>query len=112
MDKQEYKYICKKCNFKCRFKSLWDKHIITEKHKTGHRKKRCDIKEPYKCEHCNYETKNRTTFKKHVLNEHSDKNKRKKEFRYYCDTCDFGTFSKDSFTIHQNTKKHKRYKNI
>jgi hypothetical protein len=28
-----YKFECNYCNYKCRYKSDWDKHIITEKHK-------------------------------------------------------------------------------
>ena len=47
--------------------------------------------------------------KKHVLNEHSTKEEREKEFKYYCKSCDFGTFSKDTYEVHTNTNKHKRY---
>ena len=47
--------------------------------------------------------------KKHVLNEHSTKDEKKKEFKYYCENCYFGTFSKDTFELHNNTNKHKRY---
>jgi hypothetical protein len=36
----EYKYICEKCNYKCDYISQWNKHIETELHKTGKRKKR------------------------------------------------------------------------
>ena len=33
--KEEYKYICDKCNFKCNIVSRWNKHIITELHIIG-----------------------------------------------------------------------------
>lgn len=105
----EYKYKCKPCDFQCNTKSRWEKHISTELHKTGKRKQRSDYKEPFKCEKCGYTSKNTITFKKHVLNEHSDKATRAKEFPYYCKYCNVGTFSKDTFALHNNTKKHKDF---
>jgi len=104
----ETKYKCDECNFECVYVSQWKKHIETELHKTGHKKKRSDYKEPFKCENCSYCTKNRTTLKVHNLNMHSDKETRQKEYTYYCDKCDFGTFSKDIYDTHITTKKHKR----
>ena len=62
-----------------------------------------------KCKFCNYMTKNTFLLKKHTLTEHSTKKERKEKFTYYCDLCDFGTFSKDTYEIHLNTNKHKRY---
>lgn len=103
------KYFCKKCDFSCNCLSIWRKHTETEIHKTGKRKKRCDCKCPYICERCKYETTNLTTFQKHILNEHSTKDEREKEFKYYCKYCDFGTFSIDTFNLHNNTKKHKKF---
>lgn len=106
---KENKYICEKCNFKCNTKARWEAHINTELHKTGQRKLRSDYKEPYKCEKCDYETKNITTMKIHKLNKHSTKEDREKEFTHYCKCCDYGSFSKDSFDIHNDTEKHKHY---
>lgn len=103
------KYYCEKCDFSCSCLSIWTKHTETELHKTGKRKKRCDCKVPFACEQCKYETKNSITFKKHILNEHSTKDEREKEFKYYCKYCDFGTFSIDTFNLHNNTKKHKKF---
>ena len=45
---------------------------------------------------------------KHKLNEHATKEEREKEFKYYCFNCDFGTFSKDTMDVHNNTEKHKK----
>lgn len=56
----------------------WEKHINTELHKTGKRKKRTDYKEPTKCDFCDYVTKNTVTLKKHMLNKHKSKEERKK----------------------------------
>ena len=107
-----YKYVCDKCEYKCNYDSEWLKHCNTELHKTGIRKKRSDIKDPIKCNDCLYSTKNKTMMKQHKLNEHSTKQERKKEFKFYCECCDFGTFSKDLFEKHNNTDKHKNYVNL
>ena len=80
----EKNYICDKCNFSCKYKSAWNKHINTELHKTGERKQRSDYKNPLKCKDCDYSTKNTIAYKKHILNEHSNKDAREKEFKYYC----------------------------
>lgn len=116
MEQDSYKYSCDKCGFYCQFKSLWDKHVDTELHKTGKRKKRYDCKDPYKCTECDHETRNIVTHKKHILNAHSNKETRKKEFKFYCDYCDFGTFSKNTYETHNKTKRHilvvKRNKNL
>ena len=107
---KENKYVCEKCNFKCNTKARWEAHIKTELHKTGQRKLRSDYKEPYKCEKCDYETKNITTMKIHKLNKHSTKLERKEKFKYYCEICDFGTFSKKTIENHNNSEKHKLFK--
>lgn len=39
-------------------------------------------------------------FTQHIINEHSNLEKRKAEFKYYCELCDFGTFSKDIYNKH------------
>ena len=104
-----FKFCCKNCNFKCNEKSKWDKHINTEKHKTGKNKIRSDYNGPYLCEICNYETKNKTMFKQHKLNYHSTNEEREKEFYFYCGLCDYGSFSKQLLDNHKLTKKHKRH---
>lgn len=102
----QFKNICILCNFKCNEKSRWEKHLESEKHKTGMRKKRSDYKGPYKCNLCNYETKNAITYKQHNLNEYSNKNERENGFKYYCNLCDFGTFSNSLFEKHKLSDKH------
>lgn len=103
------KYECKKCNFSCDFNSQWQKHIETELHKTGFKKKRSDIKELYKCTDCMYETKNVTMFTQHKLVKHGTKEERKQKCKYYCEYCDMGTFSKVMYETHINSNKHKKY---
>ena len=106
---KESKYNCEKCNFKCNTKARCEAHINTELHNTGQRKKRSNFKNPFKCENCEYTTKNITTMKIYKLNKHSTKKIRGKEFTCYCNICDYGTFSKDSLEIHNNTDKHKHF---
>ncbi len=106
-EEPEYKYICEKCDYKCNYKSQWNIHITTELHLTGQRKKRSDYKEDTKCEKCDYKTRNIVTMKKHMLNKHASLEEREKEFKYYCKICDFGTFSKDTIEVHNESEKHK-----
>lgn len=101
-------FTCEKCNYTTNIKSSWLKHLTTELHQNGIRKKRSDCKEPFKCEKCNYLNKNIITLKKHFLNEHADKQQREKDFKFYCSECDVGTFSIDTYNIHLNTNKHKK----
>lgn len=107
--KKEYNHICVKCNYKCNFSSQWIKHCETELHKTGKRKKRTDKKEVGKCKKCDYETSSYSTMLKHILNKHSTKEERKSQFKHYCETCDFGTFSGDTFKVHTDSNKHKLF---
>jgi len=109
MEDNKNKYVCKSCNFSCNQNSRWQKHIDTELHKTGQRKKRSDYKEPFKCKDCDYQSKNSITLKKHILNIHSSLEQREKEFKFYCKHCNFGTFSIDMMNLHNNTDKHKRH---
>lgn len=109
MSTTKHKFVCDKCAFKCNYKSSWEKHISTELHKTGKRKKRVDCKEPNKCMQCDYATKNKLTLKIHVLNTHSNLTTRREEFKYYCDDCDFGTFSSKIMNAHNNTNKHMKH---
>ena len=104
---EEYKYLCDKCNYKCKLLSQLKKHNETELHKTGIRKIRSDKTENKKCEKCNYETRNSTTLKQHYLNIHGTLEEREKEFKYYCKLCNYGTFSIDLFKQHEESKKHK-----
>jgi hypothetical protein len=38
---------------------------------------------------------------------HSTKDDRKEKFAYFCEKCDFGSFSKKTFSVHENTMRHK-----
>ena len=106
---EKYKYNCNSCNFKCNENSRWEKHIETDKHKTGRRKLRSDYNGPYKCNECEYETTNSTSYKQHKLNEHSNKEERENGFKYYCKLCDYGTFAKILINKHNNSDKHKKH---
>lgn len=43
----------------------------------------------------------------HILNRHETLEKRQKEFKYYCNGCDFGTFFEIIIKKHNETEKHK-----
>lgn len=105
-DQKQYVYSCDKCEFYTNAKSMWDKHIISGKHQNGIRAVRCDKKLPTKCPHCDFIPKTSITARQHLLNIHSTKEDRKKQFKYYCDNCDFGTFAEQIYNTHLKTEKH------
>ena len=111
MDIKENKFYCEKCNYGCNIISRWDKHINTVLHITGKKKIRSDSKEINNCEYCDFKRKNIHQFKEHQLNYHSTKEKREKETKYYCNLCDYGTFTSSFLEKHNNTTKHKRHLN-
>jgi hypothetical protein len=101
------KYYCECCNYKCKYPTHWQQHIDSEKHKNnGIRPPRSDKIYKDKCSFCNYSPNNLSSLKTHCLTHHSTKEERKKEFKFYCDKCDFGTFADILFTRHLETKKH------
>lgn len=100
------KYVCEKCNYNTTITSRWKAHLLTELHITGTKKKRSDYLEPKKCDFCDYKSKNITILNTHILNNHKTREERKKQFKYYCEICDFGTFTINSLNIHNETKKH------
>jgi hypothetical protein len=106
---EEYKYKCEKCKFYTNAKSAFNNHMITEKHMMGIKAKRCDKKYPEKCPECDYKPVDNKSYIQHTLNFHSSKTARKEKFKYFCEKCDFGTFSEILFNKHKTTKKHSRY---
>lgn len=107
MNEEDNEYTCDQCNFKCETKARWNAHIKTTLHITGKKKRRSDYKDPFKCDDCEYETKNIVTMKIHKLNKHSTIEERKSEFTHYCEYCNYGSFSQDSYNLHLNSIKHK-----
>jgi hypothetical protein len=108
MDDVTYKYNCEKCNYHTNIKQLIKKHEETILHKTGERGKKKKTINKYKCDKCEYKTYNNKNYLLHKLNNHSTKEERIKEFKHYCDKCDFGCFTINSFTKHENSQGHKR----
>ena len=112
MERQPTHFVCTKCfvfNIIC---MRMDRDCILHQvfiHKTGLRKKRSDCKDDSKCDKCDYKTRNLTTMKKHNLNKHSSLEEREKGFKFYCKSCDFGSFSQDTMDVHYNSEKHKIY---
>lgn len=106
--KKEYKFKCDKCEYFTNAKSGWIKHINSGMHLEGHRAIRCDKKLIDKCPKCDYTTKNTIAMDTHILNNHSTNKERKEKFRYYCEVCDFGSFSGKHYKKHLETQRHKR----
>jgi len=101
------KYKCNKCKFYTNNLYDWNIHINRDIHIYGIKKKRSDIKDPFNCEMCDYKTKNKTVLMQHFLNEHSNFEERKNNFKFFCESCNYGTFAKPFIDKHNNTIKHK-----
>ncbi len=105
-------FYCEKCNYRCKYRSHYEQHLKSGKHLTGkitkiHTKERIKKeKKIHQCEKCEFTSTHIYNFKTHLLNNHSTVEEKKKEYPYYCECCDYGIFSKDSFDKHLLTKKH------
>jgi hypothetical protein len=107
----QYKYFCNKCNYGTDVKNSMALHNKSQLHITGIAGKRNikseEEKKIYKCEQCDYLSKNKNNYLVHKLNNHSTKEERKKEYKYYCEYCDFGVLSKSLYAKHIETITHK-----
>jgi hypothetical protein len=99
---------CEKCNFATNAKQAYEKHLLTEKHKTGKRKTRTDKIRKDKCEECDYTSQSYASMERHVLNKHASIKERKEKFKYYCECCDFGTFRQEQYEKHISLLSHSR----
>jgi hypothetical protein len=61
--KNEKIFLCSVCNFKCKYKSNYDKHLLTEKHKKHINEQETETK--YICSQCNKEYLNNSGLWKH-----------------------------------------------
>lgn len=102
-----YKFNCDQCKYYTNYKSKWLEHTATTKHKTGKRKVRSDKKGPVECSECGHKSKTVHEARLHKLNNHSTLDERKTKFKYYCEVCNYGTFTPYSYKRHTHTKKHK-----
>lgn len=103
---QETKYNCEMCQFRCNHLSLWNEHMACKKHTGEKRKERCDKILEEKCKFCDYKPTRTTNMKLHYLNKHAEKEERQKEFKFYCEKCDFGCFVHILLVRHLETQKH------
>ena len=109
MAEVNYKFYCEKCKYGTNIKHLILQHNETVLHLTGKRgNKRIKEIEIYQCLECEYNSKNKNNYVTHTLNNHSIKEERKKQFKYYCNNCDFGVFTESSFEKHKSSLRHKR----
>ncbi len=47
----------------------------------------------------------------HILNNHSTKEEKKLKYNYYCEYCDYGSFSKPLYEKHIKSNKHQIVEN-
>ena len=85
-------------SIKCNILKEYDKFPLRKDSKDGYRNS---------CKECEYKTKNKIMMNTHILNRHETLEKRQKEFKYYCNVCDFGTFFNIIIKKHNETDKHK-----
>jgi hypothetical protein len=109
MESVKKKFICEKCQFTCITKSKWTIHIGTEKHINGKKKSRSDKIYPCKCQKCDFIATNKSHMLQHFLTFHATKSERKEQYKFYCEYCDFGTFTKNIFDKHNTSNKHTKY---
>lgn len=102
----ESKYWCEKCNFNCDYLSIWNQHLLSNKHTGNKRKERNDKILEEKCKFCDYKPTKTTNYRLHYLNKHATKEERLKDFPFYCDKCDFGSFNQILLNRHLETQKH------
>jgi hypothetical protein len=98
-------YNCEICNYECKYESHWIQHINSIKHNNNGKTKK-KINRNKKCEKCDYIAQNYSAIRNHYLSKHSTLEERKKEYPYYCEYCDTGTFTKCVYIDHNKSKKH------
>lgn len=105
MDEKTYKYVCEKCEYKCKYKQNWNKHLQTKKHNDNYR--------TYTCRICNYICKTKSLYnqhlktKKHMCNETKQKlhiSSRKNSNKITHTTNNDASFSLLDTRIEQQTK--------
>jgi hypothetical protein len=104
-EKENYKFVCEKCNIGSNFESLYKRHLKSTKH-TGVRAVRKDKKVLDKCPHCDYKINNTVGLQSHILNHHATKQERKDGFKFYCEKCDVGMFAEAYWKQHLKSKRH------
>jgi len=102
-----FPYYCQTCDYGCRYPAHWKQHCESKRHlNDGQRQSRSDKKFTGQCDQCSFNTYQPTNLKLHYLNHHAGQDERKKEFKYYCQSCDYGSFVKRLYQIHLDTKHH------
>jgi hypothetical protein len=96
----EKKFYCECCNYTALYKSEFDKHLKSAKHKRGG--KYID----YKCNGCDYQGLNRWNLTMHQATTHYTI-EQKKKLKYYCEYCDCICFSALYYNTHLKSPLHK-----
>jgi hypothetical protein len=102
-------YECEFCNYKCKYKSQFDQHLETNKHKNNGiivRNVKKENNNNNKCKFCNFKVNHSSNLKIHILANHCTEEERKKIATYYCESCCYATYSKILYENHCKTIKH------
>jgi hypothetical protein len=98
-------YNCKTCKFECKYLSNWVQHIQTARHKNDGKKTR-KVTRNKNCSICDYTGLTYSDARNHYLSKHGTTEEKKKEYPYYCDSCNIGSFGKCIYEAHCKTNKH------
>jgi hypothetical protein len=98
-------YICEICDFKCDYLANWNKHILTSKHNNNGKTIKKETRNKY-CNICGYKALTYSDARNHYLSKHGTTEEKKKEYPYYCNSCNIGTFGKCIYKAHCKTNKH------
>jgi hypothetical protein len=97
--------VCSTCHYETPIKAYWDRHLLSWKHQHGGQTKSKILKA--NCEKCGVKFSTTTNMKQHMLVHHSSPQERKKQYKFYCDVCDYGSFAKPAYEQHVLTRKHR-----
>jgi hypothetical protein len=103
---EEKTYKCEKCNYGTNVKHAYEKHLETEKHKTGKCKTKSNKLYPEKCEKCGYVPYNNQSYVQHILKLHATIEEKKEKFKFYCEKCNYGTYYEKYYNKHLENKIH------
>jgi len=97
------KYFCQNCDVYCSKPSIFNRHLLTAKHK---KYQESDVlsqnKSPYDCSSCNYSTIYKRDWDKHVNTKKHKKNEMETNNNYNCDYCNKAYMNYKTFWSHKN----------
>jgi hypothetical protein len=110
---KDYKFICEKCKFYTDSSSSFARHTSSSLHITGvHGRRKYPKDLVLNCTICEFTSTSVHTFNSHILNKHVNNQTRNTQYKFYCNTCNFGSMSKSKFDKHIQSFKHTRNQSV